>query len=75
MTDVQAFQLLAQRGAVKLEKLGMTRRGPSITSLLRKHYGLKPRATHDEVLAKLQADIDALYVGVDVSPEHKIQTP
>lgn len=56
---VGVFQLVAQRAAVKLEKLGMTRRGPSITSLLKKQYGLKRSATYDEVLARLNQDIEA----------------
>ncbi len=54
---IRAVQIVAQRGAVKLEKLGMTRRGPSITSQLKKHYGLKRSASYDDVIAQLNSDL------------------
>lgn len=56
---VSRFQLLAWRGAVKLEKAGMKHSsGRSVTAMLRKHYGLKRNAPHDEVLACLQKELD-----------------
>lgn len=58
--NIRRFQLVTQRAAVKLEKLGMTRRGPSLTSMLRKQYGMKRNATHDEVIARLNTDIEGI---------------
>lgn len=52
------FRLVSQRAAVRLEKLGMKRRGPSVTSLIKKQYSLPMRCSYDTVLARLQEEID-----------------
>lgn len=51
------FQLVAQRSAVRLEKLGMTRRGRSVTAMLKEKYGMKRNATHDAVIDRITKDI------------------
>jgi hypothetical protein len=54
---IALFSLLALRGAVKLEKLGMHRRGRSAASIARERLGLKPRAPLADVLAQLEKAI------------------
>ena len=39
--DVSAYRLIALEKALKLERLGMKRRGQSAYSLAKQHYGLK----------------------------------
>lgn len=52
---IRFFQLVAQRGAVKLEALGMRRsRGRSATAMLKEHYHVKTRT---QVLECLEAEI------------------
>ena len=38
---INAFRLLALKGALKMETLGMTRRGPSAYSIVKKEFGFK----------------------------------
>jgi hypothetical protein len=52
---IDFFRLCALRGALKLQKLGMTRRGPSALSIARKS-GFK--GSIDKVLSQVQAEID-----------------
>lgn len=56
---IALFRLITLKGAVKLESIGMKRRGTSATQIARKELGLKARATHAEVIAALQSRIDA----------------
>jgi len=52
------FQLVALKGAVKLEKMGMTRsRRPSAKTLAIQQLELPKSSTHDEVIAALEAKI------------------
>ena len=39
--QISAFQLLALRGALKLEAFGMKRRGESAFSIIKRRFGLK----------------------------------
>lgn len=57
------FSLASLKGAVKLEALGMKRRGPSATSIARKQFGLKARASHQEVIAAIQTKMDEMLAG------------
>lgn len=50
---IAVFQLLAVRGALKLEKLGMKSRGGSIRKGWALRLGLKANAKHDEVIAEI----------------------
>lgn len=53
------FQLVALRGAVKLEKLGMKRsRSPSAKTLAIQQLGLAKSATHDEVITAITARLE-----------------
>ena len=42
--SINAFRLLALRGALKLEVLGMKRRGPSALSIVKREFGFKGNA-------------------------------
>jgi hypothetical protein len=39
--SIQAFKMLAMKGALKLELLGMKRRGRSAFAMVKEHYGFK----------------------------------
>jgi hypothetical protein len=41
--DIAAYRLLAIKGALKLESLGMKSRGPSALSVVKKEFGIKAR--------------------------------
>ena len=41
MNDAETYRLIALEKALKLEQLGMKRRGQSAYSLAKQHYGLK----------------------------------
>lgn len=56
--DIHLAQLIAQRGAVRLEKLGMRHSGGSVTARIKKHYNLK--GNHDKVIAFLTAEIERI---------------
>ena len=57
--QISRFQLAVWRGAVKLEKVGMKHSsGRSVTAAMRKRYGLKRTASHDEVLACINKEMD-----------------
>ena len=61
-TDGIAFARLASmKGAVKLESKGMKMsRGLNVTAMARKELGLKARAPHAEVIAALEAKMQAM---------------
>lgn len=42
--SINAFRLLTLRGALKLEVLGMKRRGPSALSIVKREFGFKGNA-------------------------------
>ena len=46
---IKVFQLLALRGALKMEAIGMKRRGKSALSIVKAHTGLKARTAEDMV--------------------------
>lgn len=52
------IQLTVWKGAIKLEKLGMKRHGPSALAIAKKHFSLPMRTSHDEVIARIQKEID-----------------
>jgi len=56
--DAKLYFLLAQRGAVKLEKVGMKHStGKSIRLHMCKVLGIKQNSTHDQVLEAIEAKI------------------
>ena len=58
--QIKACQIIAQRGAVRLESLGMRHSGGNITPKLKKHYGMKRNATHADVIAKLNEELASI---------------
>jgi hypothetical protein len=57
--QISRFHLASLKGAVKMEKLGMKHSsGHSATAHARKLFGLKRTASHDEVLACIQKELD-----------------
>lgn len=46
---IKVFQLLALRGALKMEAIGMKRRGKSALSIVKSMTGLKARTAEDMV--------------------------
>ena len=57
--DIARVQLVAVRGALKLEKLGMKSRGGSIRKGWAVRLGLKASAKHDEVIAEITRRLEA----------------
>ena len=54
---IPRFQLIVQRSAIKLEKLGMKHSGGNVTPWLKKHFGLPRSATHDDVIARINQEL------------------
>jgi hypothetical protein len=54
------FQLAAVKAALKLEKAGLKHSGGAIRPKWAKELGLKPRDSHDKLIAALRARMDAL---------------
>ena len=59
--QIHQARLLTLRAAVRLEALGMTRRGRSATAIAREAMGLSKRAPRQWVLAALDEAISARY--------------
>lgn len=57
---IQMFQLLAVRGALRLEKLGMKHSRGSVRKMWAVHLGMKPTTKIDIVIAKVEEMIQAL---------------
>ena len=52
--NIANVQFLAQKSALKLESIGMKRRGRSVLSIVKEQYGYKGNAA--KVLAQMEAD-------------------
>jgi len=57
--QIDAFRLLTLRGALKLESVGLKRRGPSALTLVKKETGIKAR-TAKEALPLFEAHLRGL---------------
>ena len=55
--DIAMFQMIARKGALKLELLGMKRNGRSAYSIIKKEYGFK--GSRASVLKQLERLINA----------------
>ena len=55
---IDAFRLCALRGALKLEILGMRKRGQSAYSIIKQEFGFK--GNKQKVLEQLQSKIDEI---------------
>ncbi len=58
-------RLAALKGAVRLESIGLKRRGVSARKVAIQTLGLKSTAKHDEVIAALKAKMDEILAEVD----------
>ena len=56
--EINFWHLASLRGALRLEKAGMKRRGRSSLSIAKQEFGLKPRASYDDAIVAVQAAID-----------------
>lgn len=54
------FQLLAVKSALNLEKIGLRHSRGSVRKAWALHYGLKPSAKCDVVIAKIEAELKTL---------------
>lgn len=61
--DTAIFGLMAARRAVIAESEGRQLTRIKVTPLWRKHLGLKPRASHADVVAGIEAQIEELSRG------------
>lgn len=52
-------RLASCKAAVKMEKIGLKGR-VNVTAMMRKEFGLKARAPHDEVIAAIPAKMDEI---------------
>lgn len=59
-SQIEHFRLITLRGAVELEALGMTRRGPSATSIAKKELGLSRNASREAVIEALSTKISGV---------------
>ena len=57
--EVEVSRLLALRGAVKLESVGLKSRGGSRRMLACRKLGISTKTTHEEVIKRLSTVIDA----------------
>jgi hypothetical protein len=66
------YHWCALKGAIKLEKKGLRRRGQSAKAIAIAELGLKKNSTHDEVIEALQKkiddNVDYHHVGIPPSP-------
>ena len=55
---IHFVHLCALRGALRLQKVGLSRRGASALTIAKREFGLKRSAKIDEAIARVQAEID-----------------
>lgn len=58
--DIAAFQIIALKGAVKLEMLGMKRRGRAATVIAREQFNLPKSMSKSKVYEFLVAKVEEL---------------
>lgn len=63
---IDAYCHLARRGALYMEIKGMKRRGPSVASMIKQHYGLKGRGikllkSYEDYLEGLGIELEVRY--------------
>lgn len=58
-TNPELFHILALKQAVKLEGLGLKRRGRSATMIAKVRYGLGRNAPREQVMQKILAEIES----------------
>lgn len=65
---IRAVQLVAVKGAIRMEALGMKRRGRSATVMWKEHYGLKRSAKREEVLACINKELNEIHERMGLPP-------
>ena len=71
--EISAFQMLALKGALKLETLGMQRRGPSAATLVKRQFGFKGNKA--SLLVQLEAHLREIGVLVTPAPAAGLHGP
>ena len=56
--EINFWHLCSLRGALRLQKVGLSRRGPSALTIAKREFGLKKSAKIDDAIAAVQAEID-----------------
>lgn len=56
--EINFWHLCSLRGALRLQKAGLGRRGPSALTIAKKEFGLKSSAKIDDAIAVVQAEIE-----------------
>lgn len=57
---ISLFQLITVKSALKLEKLGMKHSRGSVRKMWALHFGLKASAKIDEVIARVEQEIETI---------------
>ena len=57
-SGIHLFRLITLRGAIRMEAMGMKRKGTPATVIVRKMFKLGSGASRTEVLARLQQEIE-----------------
>lgn len=58
-TAIPRFQLVVWRSAIKLEQLGMARKGKSCLSIVKEHFNLLKNTPTDLVLTRIEQELSA----------------
>lgn len=53
---IPLFQLAVWKSALRLEKLGMKRRGQSVRKIAQAHFNM-PKATCDQLIAQIEQEL------------------
>ena len=53
---INVFQLAVWRGALRLEKVGMKRRGKSVRKIAQAHFNM-PKATCDQLIDRINEEL------------------
>jgi hypothetical protein len=57
---IEYFNLSRAKSAIKLESVGLKSRGGSVRKMYAIHFGLKPSASHEIVIQKIQEKMNEL---------------
>ncbi len=71
--EISAFQMLTLKGALKLETLGMKRRGPSAATLVKRQFGFKGNKA--SLLEQLEAHLREIGVLRTPAPAQPLNSP
>lgn len=66
--QIRAVQLLAVRGALSLERMGMKHSRGSVRKGWALHYSMKPNAKIDDVILRVEAEINEINEKLGLPP-------